>query len=112
MARTRHLEALPEVLPNESPSVFTVIGGCLPQFTETWALEAREEEINSSHWWLGVITDLQFRQFTGTGPGVNTRGIGEGMSFEQGYEGEGELSRKGELLCISFSGDSTSPSLT
>ena len=45
-----------------------VTGGSLPQFTE-----AREEDINSSHWWLGVITDSQFNQFIDAGTGVKTR---------------------------------------
>ena len=31
------------------------------------------EYINSSHWWLGVITDSQFKQFKDAVTGVKTR---------------------------------------
>ena len=38
--------------------------------TEAWLLEASEvEEIDSSHWWSGVITVSQFTQFTPAGGG-------------------------------------------
>ena len=83
-----------------------VTGGSLSQFPAAWH-KAREEVINSSHWWLGVITDSQFKQFT-DGTGVKTRGTGEGILFKQGEKGAGEFLRKGGLLRTSFSGDSTS----
>ena len=85
-----------------------VTGGSLPQFTEAWP-HSREEDINSSHWWFGVITDSQFKQFKEAGTGVKTRGAGEGMPFEQGGEAAGEfIIRKGGLLSTSFSGETTS----
>ena len=65
-------------------------GGSLPQFTEAWP-HSREEDVNSSHWWFGVITDSQFKQFKVAGTGVKTRGAGEGMTFKQGGEGAGEF---------------------
>ena len=43
--------------------------------------------------------------------GVNIRGAGEGKLLAQGEIGEGEYSRRSELLRISFSGDSISLSL-
>ena len=87
--------------------------GSLPQSTEAWLHKAREEDTNSSHWWFGVITDSQFKQFKDAGTGVKTRGAGEGMTFEQGGEGAGEfIIRKGGLLSTSLSGDSTSLSPT
>ena len=49
-------ETAPKLLAGE------VTGGSLPKFT-AWPHEARVEYINSSHWWLGVITDSQFKQF-------------------------------------------------
>ena len=65
--------------------------GSLPQSTEAWPHKAREEDTNSSHWWFGVITDSQFKQFKDAGTGVKTRGAGEGMTFKQGGEGAGEF---------------------
>ena len=82
-----------------------VTGGSLPQFTG-----ATEEEINSSHWWLGVITDSQFMQFKETGSGVKISRAGEGRPFKQGEIGEGEFTGPGGLL--RRSGDSNSLSKT
>ena len=79
-----------------------VTGGSLSQFPAAWH-KAREEVINSSHWWLGVITASQLKQFT-DGTGVKTRGTGEGILFKQGEKGAGEFLRKGGLLRTSFSG--------
>ena len=81
--------------------------GSLPQSTEAWP-HKEEEDTNSSHWWFGVITDSQFKQFKDAGTGVKTRGAGEGKPFTQGDIGEGELSEQGGLRSFSFSGDSTS----
>ena len=80
-------------------------GGVLPHFTR-----ATEEEINSKHWWLGVITDSQFKQFKEAGSGVKTSRAGEGRPFKQGEIGEGEFTGGGELLRCS--GDSNSLSKT
>ena len=85
----------------------SLTGGSLSQLTDAWPHEAGEEDINSSHWWLGVITDSQFKQFI-DGTGVKTRGTGEGIPFKQGEKRAGEFSMKGGLLRTSFSGDSTS----
>ena len=46
------------------------------------------------------------------GTGVKTKGAGEGRPFGQGEMRDGEFSGKGELLRISFSGDSISFSST
>ena len=64
--------------------------GSLPQSTEAWP-HKEEEDTNSSHWWFGVITDSQFKQFKDAGTGVKTRGAGEGMTFKQAGEGAGEF---------------------
>ena len=69
----------------------------------------------TSHWCSGVISASQFKQqdfFDGTG--VKRRGAGEGSGrpFARGEKGDGEFSRTEELLRFSFSGDSTSLSLS
>ena len=71
--------------------------GSLPQSTEAWSHKAREEDTNSSHWWFGVITDSQFKQFKDAGTGVKTRGAGKGMPFEleQGEQGAGGTRSRG-----------------
>ena len=62
-----------------------------------------------SHWWSGVISASQFKQFPTVGfSGVKTSGAGEGKSSVQGKTGVRSFLGKGELLSTSFSGDSTS----
>ena len=65
----------------------------------------------ASHWWSGVISASQFTQLDSLdlsgGTGVKTRGTGDG-TLKQGEMGEEEFPGQGELLSISFSGDSGS----
>ena len=74
----------------------------------------------ASHWWSGVISASQFTQLDSLdlsardsgGAGVKTRGAGDGGLFKQGEMGVEAFAEQGELLSISFSGDSTSLSST
>ena len=91
----------------KAPRLLEWAGGSLLQFTG-----ATEEEINSSHWWLGVITDSQFKQFKEADSGVKTSRAGEGRPFKQGEIGEGEFTITGGGELLRCSGDSNSLSKT